>query len=380
MENAPRFGHYGTPMIAPPSISPLPTRSLGSARVAAAMLALCCIFWGLSFPVMKLGSDALRRAAFGDGTPDLGAHIGMVATFNAWRFGAAAALYWLLTHRRQRGFSSADRRGGIAVGVCFGAGMCLQLLGVQFTPPSVSAFLTALAIIFAPLAQWLIFRRPVGMRIWLAVGVALVGIAILSMPNPQAVGQRAPPLQPPIPWLGEGLTVLAAIAFTAQIMTLDRFGQVADTARLTWLMLLSTALFNGALGLLLSGGHIYTAAVMGALIVDATFLISMLVLVVFCSIVAMHLMTAFQPRISPAAASVIYCLEPFFAAVFSVLFRTEDLTLITIVGGTMVLAATVLVALKRPTSRGPASLARRNEQNRGRAGAGGGPDARSPVA
>jgi drug/metabolite transporter (DMT)-like permease len=40
----------------------------------------------------------------------------------------------------------------------------------------------------------------------------------------------------------------------------------------------------------------------------------------------------------------VYCLEPVFATLFSVLFQTERLTAATVLGGAVILAAVLLVA------------------------------------
>ena len=57
-------------------------------------------------------------------------------------------------------------------------------------------------------------------------------------------------------------------------------------------------------------------------------------------------MNTFQPRVSPATASVAYCSEPLFAAMFSVLLGTEQLTALTLVGGGAVLVAVLTVAAR----------------------------------
>jgi len=57
-------------------------------------------------------------------------------------------------------------------------------------------------------------------------------------------------------------------------------------------------------------------------------------------------MNTYQPRLNPATASVIYCLEPVFATLFSVLFKTEYLTATTVAGGAMILMGVMVVTRK----------------------------------
>ena len=55
-------------------------------------------------------------------------------------------------------------------------------------------------------------------------------------------------------------------------------------------------------------------------------------------------MNASQPHVSPAVASVVYCMEPVFATMWSVFFRTESLTALTFVGGGLVILAMLRLA------------------------------------
>ena len=43
----------------------------------------------------------------------------------------------------------------------------------------------------------------------------------------------------------------------------------------------------------------------------------MATLVTFSSVLALHMMNTFQPRVSPAIASVVYCTEPLFGTLAS---------------------------------------------------------------
>ena len=348
-------GHGSSSMTALATNADAPAQAT---RRAVALLAFCCLLWGYSFPTMKVAIAAfehnLPAAAVGrtdnpphaDGQrPILPPSLegGINATFNGWRFTLATLLYWLLTRARQRGHSRAELRGGFMIGAFFSAGMFVQIAGLRYTLPSISGFLTALAVVFAPLAQAFLFRRHVGLYTWLAIAVAIAGIVILSLPNPDAV-RALPPVNPPIPYLGEALTILGAVLFTCQILCVDHYGRQADATRLTLVMFATTALLSLALGAVLGGSGIYNGHVLSGVATDHTFHWSLLTLVAFTSVLALHLMNLYQPFIAPAKACVVYCLEPVFATLFSVLFQTERLTAATVLGGAVILAAVLLVA------------------------------------
>lgn len=297
-------------------------------------LVVCCILWGYSFPVMQIATGAFEKHI---GASGLAAR----AWFNGIRFGLAALLYWLISHRQQKGMSRDAWIGGGIVGAFFAGGMLLQVMGLVWALPSVSGFLTALAVVFAPLGQAMLFKRHVSGGTWFAVLLAVLGMILLSWPKPDAHAANTLAITPPIPYLGEILTVLASMLFSAEILAVDHYGQKVTPARLTFIMLATTSLLSLITGAALSGG---APIHWRGLMTDATLRWSMASLILFSSVAALHLMMVHQPRLSPATASVIYCTEPLFATMFSLIFATERLTLLTVSGGMVVVIAVYVVA------------------------------------
>jgi len=264
--------------------------------------------------------------------------------FNCWRFAVAAGGFLLITFPRQRGFSRADLVGGGVVGLTFCVGILLQLIGLRYTLPSTSSFLTALSVIFAPLAQTLLFRRPLGSRTVVAVVVALLGMFILSQPNPHAATSETITEKPPFPHLGEILTIIGALLFTVQILSIDHFGQRANPARLTFIMLLITCLVSLIIGVGLGGLRFNNAAAFTSLAHDRQFLGYFAGLALVSSMLSQYMMNRYQPLVAPAIAAVVYCLEPVFGTLFSGGFGTERLSTITVVGGSVIVVAVLIVA------------------------------------
>ncbi|HEY7119577.1 MAG TPA: DMT family transporter [Tepidisphaeraceae bacterium] len=310
-------------------------------------LVLCCAFWGYSFPVMQFATAVFdRHMSWAGAAGDDGSHkLASRALFNAVRFGLAASLYGLLTVRRQRRFSRDEFAGGIVVGAFFATGMLLQVTGLRWTLPSISSFLTALAVVFAPLAQSAILRRPLDRPTWLAVSLAIVGMTVLSWPSPNATARHTLTMTPPVAHLGEIFTVVASMLFTGQILAVDHFGRRADGVRLTLVMLATTSILSLVMGAVIGGPSPFGHTQWHGLVRDPHVLWTMSSLVVISSVMALHLMNTYQPRVSPAIASVIYCTEPLFGTLFSVLAATERLTVTTVAGGATVLTSVLVVAL-----------------------------------
>ena len=307
------------------------------------ILGLCCVFWGFSFPAMQIAAAAINRA-LASSTPNTPiTELAIRATFNGWRFTVAGLLCLALNARRFRHLTAHELLGGLIVGAFFGGGMLLQVYGLKYTLPSVSSFLTALPI-YAPLGQALVLKRPVGRTVWTAVAIAVVGIIILSIGGNDPHAQGALVQRPPIPYLGEILTIIGTMMFAGQILSVDRFGQKSNPSRLTTIMLLTSGVFSLIIGLSSGGIAMYRAPLLSTLAHDRQFITYFAGLVLISSVLALQLMNTWQPRIPPATATVVYCLEPVFGTLFSILFATESLIPSTVLGGAIILAAVLLVA------------------------------------
>ncbi|HEX9297603.1 MAG TPA: DMT family transporter [Polyangiaceae bacterium] len=325
-------------------------RSPASPIASVASLVFSCLFWGISFPLMQMVADDLARAS-GWVERSIVQDFALRVTFTGWRFAAATVLYGLLTLRRQRGYRAHEVRGGIIVGVFFTAGLFLQMGGLRYALPSVSAVLTSMVVVFTPLAQYFWLRRPISTILWQSVILALVGMLILALPNPSAAARLTLTDVPPLPWLGEAFTLIASLLFTAQVLAVDHFGKAADVTRFTLVMFAVSAVASLVLGLLLGGAPLYTPSALTSILHDARFLAATGGIVGISSVGAFHLMNSAQPKVSPAVASVIYCTEPVFATMWSVIFGTEAITFITLAGGGLVILAMVRLArLQSPTS------------------------------
>jgi drug/metabolite transporter (DMT)-like permease len=218
------------------------------------------------------------------------------------------------------------------------------MAGLRYALPSVSAVLTSMVVVFTPFAQYFILRRKVGASTWQAVAIAVVGIIVLSLPNPSARAQLTFTSEPPVPWLGEATTIVASMLFTGQVLSVDHFGRDVDPRRLTLVMFATAAVASMLFGLLLGGADLYAPSTLAAFTSDPRFIPVSATIVSLSSVGAFHLMNSAQPLVSPALASVVYCLEPVFATLWSVVLGTESITGLTLVGGSLVIVAMVRVA------------------------------------
>ncbi|MBI3828716.1 MAG: DMT family transporter [Planctomycetes bacterium] len=300
---------------------------------AAVLLVLANVCWGWSFPTMKWVVPEMQKVASGAG------ELAVTATFIGWRFGFAAALYLGLSLFKQRGHTRTEVVGGIATGLCFVTGLFLQITGLRYTLPSISGFLTSLVVVFIPIAQRLVQRKATSAGTWPAVALALVGLVVLA-----GTGDGDVAAHPPFPFCGEVFTILGSMAFTAQVLFLDHFGQKAKAERLSLIQFATVGVVGLGLGALLDGGvSLYHEDVLRALGSNWTFRWGMPSVVVICTVAAFHLMNLNQPKLPASTAGVIYCTEPVFATLFSIVLGAEVLRLNLLIGGGLILAAILWV-------------------------------------
>ena len=281
-----------------------------------ALLALVgvTVAWGSTFAITKVALDTIAPS-----------------DFLFWRFALAAVLLALVNPGSLRRLDRADvRRGGI-LSVVLAASYLLQTVGLQYTAPTVSGFITGMFLVFVPLISAVVLRRRVPALAWLAVAVATAGLALLSLRG-FAVG------------FGEVLTLLAAIGFAAHLVGLGEWSRSDTAYGLTVVQLGGAAVLTGA-----------AAAADGRLDVPASG--GMWLTVGYMALAATALAYLLQswaiPILGSVRSAVVLTLEPVFAGVFGVMLTGDIITWRTAVGGALILVAMLLVELapRAPTPR-----------------------------
>ncbi len=322
--------------------------------IAIAVLSACCAAWGLSFPLMQVVADGMARASLAALPLSTSDDLAQRIIFTGWRFAAATVLYGSFVIGRLGRLGRRELVGGLGIGLVTAIGLVLQMTGLRYALPSLSAVLTALCVIVAPLAQSSLLRQSVRRSTWVAALVAFAGVVVLGSGNIGAGAERTFAIAPAVPWLGEMLTLSGTLAFTAQILMLDHWGKRGADPELLTLVMFATCATACLIGsAALGDGGLHHAAALAALASDRSWVIAAGTIVALCTALAMWLMIRFQPVISPAAACVVYCLEPVFATMASIALRTERLTTVTIAGGGLIIVAVIAMAWHGRRRPGP---------------------------
>ncbi len=303
------------------------------------MLALASLYWGLSFPIIK-ALTLLNRSL----VPDAGSWFVSSAAM-APRFVLAAAILLLLRRRGDAPLTRSELRQGAGMGAFACVGTLLQTDGLQYTEGSTSAFLTQFSAIFVPAWIALRHRRNPGIVVWACCALVLVGGAILGHFDWRTLRLGR----------GEWETLLSAVAYTGQILWLERREFEGNRpGRVTHVMFALQAAVFVALAAA-------TAPRAGALAEpweSPSWVAMTLVLTVVCTVGAFSIMTRWQPKITSTEAGLIYCTEPVFTSGFvlfvpallsawtGIAYPNEQATASLVVGGCLITLANVAVQIK----------------------------------
>jgi len=312
--------HLDDEPLAPPLATP------AQQRTATGFLILATVCWGCSFSWAKfIGDFANQRLGLAANHP-----AGPVLILG-FRFTLAAILWFAVFPHARRAWSKRSFQRGVLLGVLMAIGMVLQMLGLDRTSPSVSAFLTALTVLFVPLISLARFFKSPSPVMWLGVVLATVGIWMMTGATPTGFG------------LGEALGVGCAIAFSVYLLAVNAIVPRDNPFRMTGLSMLVTGLLSFAVagGLIVhSGGRMDWGLVLAGPAWPR-----LLLLVCFPTVAAFGILTHFQPRIDATRASLLYLFEPVFAAIYDYLENGRMLIPIALAGATLIIVANVLVEL-----------------------------------
>ncbi|TVT77949.1 MAG: DMT family transporter [Denitromonas halophila] len=201
--------------------------------------------------------------------------------------------------------------------------------GVAHTSAGNAAFLISLCLLLTPPVEWAWFGRRPAARLWLAAGVSLLGTWLLT--DVAAGGLNG----------GDALMLLAALlrAFQACLTTRLLRGKAVDPLGLT-----------AAQGLMVGGGALAVLAVtegVPTLPVAGAFWVALAYLSLACTLFAFWAMNRALAQSSPTQVALLLGSEPFWGALFAVLWLGEPLGASGWLGGVMIAGAALWVSVPR---------------------------------
>lgn len=244
---------------------------------AEGALVLAALLFGVTFPLVH---DALE-----DVTPFF---------YLALRFGIAVLALGPIAIAIARSDGECRRllwRAGAVAGVLLFGGYATQTIGLQYTSPSTSAFITGLYVCFTPFIEAAVRRRAPSPWVISGIAIATAGLFLLTGAD-LGFGQ------------GEAWTLACAALFAIWIVYQGAYAHrlhpvpfAAVQMGMVALLCIPPATAQGA-------GDLTSLALFAAVFTG-----------IACSSIALSLQLFGQRRIAPSRAALVLLLEPVFAAI-----------------------------------------------------------------
>jgi len=248
-------------------------------------LALLTMFWGTSFPLVKI---AMGKTG--------------VFTFLALRFLTAGAVMYPFLYKRMMQDLRELRKEGFVLGFWMFLGFILQTGGMKYTTASMSGFLTGTLVVIVPILAVPFLKSRLQAKHLGAAALAFAGVFLLTRPDRLTFN-----------W-GDVMTLGCAFCFAMQMIYVQKYGNAENSLGLAFYQIVAV----GVLALPLAAGvegfkGIDSPEVLGIVIWAA----------VVCTAIAFWLQCRYQPDTTAQAAAIVYSLEPVFAAVYAFILLGE---------------------------------------------------------
>ena len=139
--------------------------------MAHGLMLLAAFIWGTTFIAQTTGMETIGPMTF---------------TSVRYIIGAVSVLPFAIFEMRRVSLWTEMKSDGrfaikaLGLGVLMFGGIGLQQTALLYTDVANAAFLTALYVPAVPLILWLVVRTPIGMRIWAALALSVLGSWLLS--------------------------------------------------------------------------------------------------------------------------------------------------------------------------------------------------------
>lgn len=285
------------------------------------LLAMTAV-WGSTFFMIK---DVVTRMA--------------VADFLAVRFAIAALVTLALFPRHVWRLGCTGLAHGLVLGAIYGCGQLLQTWGLALISPSISGFATGMYVVFTPILGVLLLRQRMAKSVWIAVGLATLGLGVLSLHGLSVD-------------IGVWITLASAVLYGLHIVLLGQWSRAEHTLGLCAVQMVVIALVC-FIATVPHGGP--------SLPPDRATWIAVLYMALIAGAAAMAMQVWAQAHLPATRAAIVMTTEPVFATIFAITFGTDVFGWRMLVGGALVLAAMYVVELAPRRSAALAAAAAHHE-------------------
>ncbi|AIW20839.1 DMT family transporter [Vibrio coralliilyticus] len=283
--------------------------------VTESLLLLVAIFWGTSYGLTK---SALAYTS--------------VLVFISIRFSITFLCLLPVVIRDFRRGLNKDWKIAIPTGFILSAIFFCEVFGVSQTSASNAAFLISMSVILTAFAELLINKKKVSNTLWGLTACSVAGVLLLTSEESVEFSLNS----------GDYFILTAALLRALMVTMTKRFteGKVITTSTLTSLQSLVVAL----VAIVCAVTYLPTSE----FVVPASweFWLTVIYLVLFCTLFAFYVQNYAVRRTSPTRVSLLMGSEPLFGALFAMAWLQESFTTVQVIGGVLILFSVVITSTK----------------------------------
>lgn len=274
------------------------------------LLILGTAFWGISFPVTKMSIGNISQS-----------------TFLFYRFFFASISISLIFHKQLKNINLKSVKAGIGLAIPLTFGIHFQTLGiVKHTSASQCAFVAGMCVVIIPILKILFYKSVIEPKIWFSAILALLGLGIISITKNSSIS------------IGDVYILIGTVGFSYYLIKVEHFAGKNNIIQTLVPMFTTSAILMFVISLFDTSANWFPE--------NNNFWIGVL----FCSLLSTAYMYSVsniaQKYISAEKVAIIYLFEPVFASIASFFILNENLTWRLLIGGSLILIATLISEIK----------------------------------
>lgn len=220
---------------------------------------------------------------------------------------------------------------GTILGIFLFIGFVVQTIGLKYTTATKSALITGTFVVFTPILQVFVERKPLKTGSILGVILVFAGLIFLSSKENdffeliKSIGNDFN--------IGDFLTLICAIFFAGYIVYLDIISDKTDFNHIVWIQIVVTLI--GSFLLMYSFDSIGIEKI--KLEINNQVIFTIIYTSIFATIITTFLQTKYQKYTTPTRAAIIFTSEPLLASILAYLILNETIGIFGLIGGALII-------------------------------------------
>lgn len=279
-------------------------------------LSTAALIWGVAFVAQQVGMNYVGPYTFSATRFILGGLVLIPVVMLMNRLES--------TEQKQEKSQRNTWMGGLLCGLILTVASNLQQIGLQYTTVGKAGFITALYIVIVPILG-IFLKRKAGIKLWVSVLIALIGLYLLCMKDSISLG------------LGDSLVFVCALMFSLHILTVDHFSPTADCVKMSCIQFFVAGILSSVCMFLFESLPTMDMLSGAAIPILYTGILS--------SGVAYTFQILGQKNMNPTIASLILSFEAVISVIAAWIILQQGMSIREMVGAAMMFIAIILAQL-----------------------------------